>query len=459
MDLQTNIISNKFMYMLKSILAFSVFYLLPFFSSTQIKYSKKLDQYTTAYAAVYDFNGAVLIAKKNEIIFQKAFGYANREWSVKNTTDTRFPIASLTKQFTAAAILQLAEQGKLSVDDRLSKFFPGYPKGDSVTIHMLLNHTSGIKEYSQLPGLFQLNHTNELSKDTIIKLFQKLPFNFSPGTFWGYSNTGYILLGYIIEQITGETYGDYIKKNIFQKAGMNNSGLFHQDAVTSKRAFGYTQTPAGIVTQMVVPFKLGFSDGGLFSTVEDLLNWNRALHSYNIIGKEYLSKMNQPNREEGGAGYGIFIDNMFDRKVRFHTGNIPGYSSVMLNYVEDDVTIIILANKETNLDFFPRGITAVMFDKDVVIPYPHKPFQLASESLQLYAGKFETAFPFEVIEKEGKLFMNIGRDIELVAESKTKFYVAEPDVDIQLEYVFNEKNKIVRLFYIEGGVKTEAKLK
>jgi CubicO group peptidase (beta-lactamase class C family) len=457
--LQNNIISNKLTYMLKFIFAFSVFYLLPFFSSTQIKYSKKLDQYTTAYAAVYDFHGAVLIAKKNEIIFQKAFGYANREWSVKNTTDTRFPIASLTKQFTAAAILQLAEQGKLSVDDRLSKFFPGYPQGDSVTIHMLLNHTSGIKEYSQVPELFQLQHTDKLSKDTIIKLFQKLPFNFSPGTFWGYSNTGYILLGYIIEQVTGETYGDYIQNEIFQKTGMSNSGLYRQDAVTSKRAFGYTQTPTGIITQMVVPFKFGFSDGGLFSTVEDLLVWANALRSCKIIGKEYLSKMNQPNREEGGAGYGIFIDNMFDRKVRFHTGNIPGYSSIMLNYVEEDVTIVILANRETNLDFFPKGIAAIMFDKEVVIPHPHKPIQIPSESLRMYTGKFEAAFPFEVLEKNGKLFMNLGRDIELLAESKTKVYVAEPDVDIQLEYVFNEKNKIVRLFYIEGGVKTEVKLK
>lgn len=444
--------------MMKSIFAICIISL-PFFGLSQQSYSKKLDEYTTAYASAYNFNGAILVVKKNEIIFQKAFGFANREWSVKNTTETRFPIASLTKQFTAAAILQLAEQGKLSVDDRLSKFFPGYPKGDSVTIHMLLNHTSGIKEYSQVPELFQLHHTNKLSKDSIIKLFQKLPFNFTPGTFWGYSNTGYILLGYIVEQITGETYGDYIQNKIFQKAGMNNSGLFRQDAVISQRAYGYTQTQGGIITQMLILFNLGFSDGGLFSTMGDLLRWNIALGANQIIGQEYLAKMNRPNREEGGAGYGIFIDNMFGRKVRFHTGNIPGYSSIMLNYADDDVTIIILANRETNLDFFPKGIAEILFDKDVLIPYQHKPVHLPSESLQQYTGKFEASFPFEVVEKNGKLFLNLGRNIEIVAESKTKFYVTEPDVDIQLEYVFNSKNNIVRLFYIEGGVKIEVKLK
>jgi CubicO group peptidase (beta-lactamase class C family) len=445
--------------MIKPVFSFCLF-LMPLLAAAQSFYSNKLDQYATAYASAYDFHGVVLVAKKNQVIYQKAFGYANREWAVKNAIDTRFPVASLTKQFTAAAILQLEEQGKLSVNDKLRKFFPNYPKGDSITIHMLLNHTSGISEYFLHPEVFKfsIHNTGTILKDTIVSLFQKLPFNFQPGTFWGYSNTGYILLGYIIEQVSGETFVNYIQKHLLQKAGMFHSGFYKQDSVVSRRAYGYTQTPKGIVSQEVISYNLGFSDGGLFSTTTDLLAWTAALRSNKIIGEAALAKMNQPNREEGGAGYGIFVDRFFDRKVRFHTGNIPGYSSIMLNYVEDDLTIIIVSNRETNLDFFPKGIAAIVFDQEVVMPYPHKAIQINPESLRQYTGKFEGSFPFEIVEKEGKLFMNVGKEIELFVESKTKLFVAESDVDIQLEYVFSTKNKIVRVFYIEAGVRTELKL-
>jgi CubicO group peptidase (beta-lactamase class C family) len=353
----------------------------------------------------------------------------------------------------------LEEEGKLSVNDKLSKFFPNYPKGDSVTLHMLLNHTSGIKNFYQNSGLFKNVNIGETSKDSIVNLFKKEPFDFSPGTFWGYSNTGYILLGYVIEQVSGQTYGEYVNKNLFQKAGMFNSGIFAQDAVIKNRAYGYTQTSNSLITQMVINFNIGYSHGGLFSTLKDLLNWTLALNSNKIIGQYALSKMYKPNHQDKGAGYGIFIDEFFDRKVIFHTGNIPGYSSVMLYYPDDEVSIIVLANRETNLDFLPKGIAAIMFDKEVIIPYAHKPIEIKKENLSRYVARFETPFPFEVVEKEGKLMMNFGREVELVPESKTKFFVSEDDSDFQLEYVFNKKNETIQVFFIEGGVKTEAKVK
>lgn len=353
----------------------------------------------------------------------------------------------------------MEEEGKLSVIDKLSKFFPNYPKGDSITLHMLLNHTSGIKEFSQYPGIFKTVNINETSKDSIVNLFMKLPFNFSPGTFWGYSNTGYILLGYIIEQVSGQSYGEYINQNLFQKAGMFNSGIYNQDSVIKYRADGYTQTSKGLIRHTEIPFNLGFSDGGLFSTLNDLFSWTIALNSYKIIGQFSLSRMNKPNQKDRGAGYGIFIDRSFDRKVRFHTGNIPGYSSVMLTYPDDEVTIIILANRETNLDFLPKGIAAIMFGKEVIIPYTHKPSKVKPENLNRYVAKFQIPFPFEVVQKGGKLFMSFGRETELIPESETKFFVSEDEADIQIEYVFNENNEIDRVFLIEGGVKTEAKLK
>ena len=434
--------------------------LLPIIGSAQNDQSAKLDKFVTAYASVYDFHGVVLVAKDGNILYEEAFGYANREWLIKNTLDTRFPIASLTKQFTAAAIMQLVEGGELSVADKLNKFFPDYPKGDSITLHMLLNHTSGIKEYSQHPELFRYNPENiQLSKDSVIELFKGLPFNFSPGTFWGYSNTGYILLGLIIERVSGQTYEDYIYNNIFRKADMFNSGVFKKDTVIKNRAYGYTQTPNRLMAQMVIPYNIGYSDGGLFSTLEDLYKWNNALNSGIIIGKEFLKKMNTPNRGDHGAGYGIFIDRIFGRKVAYHAGNIPGYSSLMMHYPDDNINIIILANRETNLDFLPKGIAAITLDKEVIMPYHHKPITLKNRNLHQYIAQIETPFPFEVLEKDGKLYMNFGREIELVPESNSKFFISEPDVDIQLEYVFNEKNEILQVFLIEGGVRTETNVK
>lgn len=418
----------------------------------------KLDKYLKAYAKTYDLHGTILIAQKNKIVYQKAFGYANREWQIKNTLDTRFPIASLSKQFTAAAILKLSEEGKLSINDKLSKFFPNYPKGDSITIHMLLNHTSGIKEYSQKGDIFKFNNGNsEIPKDSVIRLFKDLPFNFSPGSFWSYSNTGYILLGYIIEQVSGQLYGEYINKTIFEPANMLNSGTFKQNLLIPKKAYGYSQSQDGIITQTVLPFNIGYSDGGLYSTVNDLFKWSSVLNSHKIISKESLNKMMTPNREEGGAGYGLFIDNFFGRKVAFHTGNMPGYSSIMIHYLNEEIIIIILTNRECNLDFLPKGLASIMFGKEVLTPYYHKAISLKKESLKKFTGKFEGSFPFEVIEKEGKLYMSFGNEIELFPESSTKLFISDPDVDIQIEYLFN-KNEILKVYYIEGGVKTETKI-
>ncbi|CAN5316618.1 hypothetical protein BH09BAC6_BH09BAC6_09600 [soil metagenome] len=177
--------------------------------SAQKNYPVLLDKYMQAQVNVNEFSGTVLVADKGKIIYKKAFGYADREWKLPNTIDTKFPICSITKQFTAAAILQLAEQGKLSLNDKLSAYFPGYPKGDSVTLHMLLNQTSGITDYTGLPG-FYAKHTLPLTKDSVIALFKNQPYRFAPGTKWDYSNSNYFLLGYIIEKIAKQPYDVYL---------------------------------------------------------------------------------------------------------------------------------------------------------------------------------------------------------------------------------------------------------
>ena len=187
-----------------------VLLLLPLAITAQKNYSKEIDNYTQAEYKVKEFNGTILVMQKGKAIYKKSFGMADREWNIPNTADAKFRIGSVTKQFTAACILLLAEQGKLSVDDQLSKYIPDYPKGDSITIHMLLNHTSGIKNYTDLPE-FWPKAILPLSTDSMIALFKNKPLDFAPGTKWNYSNSGYFLLGVIVEKVSSKkTNGVYL---------------------------------------------------------------------------------------------------------------------------------------------------------------------------------------------------------------------------------------------------------
>lgn len=438
--------------------------ILPWITFAQKNYPDLLENYLQAHVTVHNFSGAVLVAKKGKVIYQKAFGLANREWNIPNTVNTKFQIGSITKQFTAAAILQLEEQGKLKIEDKLSKYFPGYPKGDSVTLHMLLNHTSGIKEMSAHPHFSEINPNISIAnlKDTLLNLFKNEPYDFSPGTFWRYSNSGYILLGYIIEQVSGQTYRDYLYNNVLLKAGMTNTDMNYQDRIVPSLAEGYIISAGGWKKSAILSVNVAFSAGGLYSTVGDLLKWNDALKAGKIISKESLARMNRPNAGDRGTGYGVFVDTFFERQAIFHSGNIPGYSSFIIRYPAEEITIINLTNRETNLDFMHRGMAGILFDRAILLPYKRKPVTINTSLLQHYIGVFEgpaLPYPLTIVEKDKKLYLRLNRDIELTPESQTRFYINEPDVDIQIEYVLNAGKEVTKVNYFEGGIKSEAKRK
>jgi CubicO group peptidase (beta-lactamase class C family) len=435
---------------------------IPFMVSAQKNYTALLDRYMQAYAKVHDFSGAVLVAKKGKVIYQKAFQFANREWQVPNTVSARFEIGSITKQFTAAAVLQLAEQGKLQVEDKLSKYFPDYPKGDSITLHMLLNHTSGIYNYSDNPAFFDLNPNTPIAalKDTLLNLFKNKSFYFSPGTWWRYSNSNYLLLGYIIEKVSGQTFQDYIFKNLLQKAGMANTGILRHDTIVPRFANGYTRTPAGWTRGGIAPVNAGYSAGGLFSTVGDLLKWGEALRAGKIISAASLEKMNRPNHEDRGYGYGVFVDRFFNHRAIFHGGATLGYNTYMIYYPEDDLRMIFLANKDTRLDFLPKAFAAILFDHKVSLPYKRTPVAIDPTRLKQYVGSFQgqgVPFLINIIEKKHKLYLQLHQDIELYPESETKFYIGDSDVEMQLEYVLDARKEVERIYFIDSGVKTEVK--
>src|SRR5436305_8211543 len=233
--------------------------------------ASKIDQLMSLYNKYGQFNGSALVADNGQVILHKGYGLANMEWNIPNTADTKFRLGSVTKQFTATLILQLVEQGKIKLDGKLIDYLPDYRKdtGVKVTIHNLLSHTSGIPSYTSLPGFFQNVSRNPFAVNDFIKTYASGDLEFEPGTKFVYSNSGYFLLGAIIEKVAGKPYEQVLKENIFDPLGMKDSGYDHWETILSKRAIGYTQTPRGYETAPYLDMSIPYAAGSLYSTVED----------------------------------------------------------------------------------------------------------------------------------------------------------------------------------------------
>lgn len=319
------------------------------------------------------FSGQLLVSIKGEKVISKGFGMANYELNVPNTNKTRFRICSITKQFTAALIMQLTEKGLLSLDDTLDKYINDYPKGDKVTIHHLLTHTSGIPDYEgdeeEYDRVFKkINHTVE----ELINRLKGFSYKFEPGEDYSYSNGGYTLLAYIIEKITNRSYKDNLQENIFNKLSMKDSGVDNNKKIISSKANGYCLNKDGDI------INCDFSDmsrchgaGEIYSTIEDLYLWNDALFNGKVVSNESRAKMisKQAKMDENNYyGYGVIVSdiNMGGRICRlvYHDGSLPGF--ITCNSVwNGDIQIIIL-NNIYNLDYMNEyidKIEEIIFDE------------------------------------------------------------------------------------------------
>lgn len=430
-------------------------FLIPLVTTAQKNYPQLLDQYMQAQADIRGFSGTILVMKQNKVLLEKGYGLADREWNIANTAETKFRIGSVTKQFTAACILQLIEAGKISLDDKLSKFYPDFPKGDSVTIHMLLNHTSGIASYTDGRD-FTAVATQTLSRDSMIGFFKNKPYNFSPGTKWTYNNSGYFLLGCIIEKVSGLTYTNYLQKNIFDKLEMKNSGVDKLDSVLAMRARGYSRAGKKTVNADYISMDWPFSAGVLFSTVSDLYKWDRALYGTKILSKESLQKMFTPGKSN--YGYGVLIDSLEKHPRIWHNGGIPGFSTNFTRFINDDICTVVFSNNESNVDFVAIALANILFDMPVEIPYVHKEVKINPAILDRYVGKYSSGLTIEVIKKDGKLYRHRDGipDIELKPESETKFFYAD-ETDRQLEFEVDATGKVTKIWFYNSGQKGELK--
>jgi CubicO group peptidase (beta-lactamase class C family) len=290
---------------------------------------------------------AVGVFRNGEPVLMKGYGYADLEYDIKLPANASFEIGSVTKQFTAVAILQLADEGKLSLDDDLTKYLAFDLKGKKVTVKQLMNHTSGIKGYTELP-FFEQFSVHKYKRDTLLQMVGKEGFDFEPGDALIYNNTGFFMLGLIIEKASGLSYEEYVKKNLFDKAGMSNSFYCSESKVVKNRAHGYEMGKAGLQRASYLDHTWPYAAGSLCSTLEDLSKWNSALHHGKILSeamyKEFISPTVLNNGSTTHYAKGITVVDRNGRRSIAHGGAINGFFAENTYFPDEDVSVIVLMN-------------------------------------------------------------------------------------------------------------------
>ena len=319
------------------------------FSFTQDR-PQKIDDLLKRYSEYGLFNGSVLVAEEGSLIFKNGYGFANMEWKIPNTSNTKFRIGSISKQFTATIIMQLVEEDKIKLDGKLTDYLPDYRKdtGDKITIHQLLNHTSGILPYTSIPNVWSDSLRNHYDQDYFIKHFHSSDLQFEPGTQYAYNNTGYYLLGIISEEVTGQKFGQLLKERIFTPLGMTDTGSEDDEIVVGNKASGYLKLGRSysLDPYMYLPNALGA--GHMYSTVEDMLKWDQSLYTNKILSDESKEKMFTPYLSNYGYGW-VNVTDTIDgtneiTKITMHSGGINGFNTTFIRLLNKKQLVALFNN-------------------------------------------------------------------------------------------------------------------
>lgn len=438
------------------------------------------DSYMQGQQAFYQFNGNVLVAKNGTIIYKKSFGYADYNSKQRLDDNSIFDIGSITKEFTSVGILLLKDRGKIKLDDTLRKFFPELPY-TNITIAQLLTHTSGVPDgYDVVETHF--DHTKIATNPDLIRLLAKYqpPALFKPGENLMYSGTGFNLLASIIEKVSGQSYNDYLHNNIFKPLGMNSTMVANfprnnQNAPGLAKGFIFNDSTkhyanADNVYPDWTSYLSGINgEGMIISTTADLLKWDRALKNHLLLSEQTQQEMVTVHAEKKTVpavhfGYGIRVETNDLGDCVFHNGWYPGFKTMLIRYADQDLTVIVLSNNQSQSEFIADGLASIALHKKVLMPYVHKETGFDT-SPGKYTGRFMMPltrppymanFPVEIIESNGNLFIH-GPGvpaIQLKRESATKFYYGD-GTDQQIEFEKNGHDKKYRVFYTGYGVKRE----
>lgn len=416
----------------------------------------RMDQIVQSHVSSKEFMGTVLVAR-DHVLFSKGYGFANLEWNIPNSPQTKFRLGSITKQFTATCILLLEERGKLSTSDPIKKYMPDAPAAwDQITFFHLLTHTSGIPSFTGFPNYPSLEPF-AITPEELVGWFRDKPLEFQPGEKWKYSNSGYALLGYLIEKISGEPYAKFVQENIFAPLEMKDSGFDSNAAIIPRRASGYTRKGNTIENAGYINMTIPFSAGSLYSTTEDLLRWEQGLFGGRVLSAASLRKMTTPFKSD--YAFGLQVSERKGRKVIQHGGGIEGFNTSLAYYPDEKLTIVVLGNVNGNApDRIASQLADVIHGEPVRLPSERKEISLPPEVLSRYVGTYEfgNGTKMLVTVEAGQLMTKLGPQpaIPVYPESETLFFPKA--VDAEVEFLRNKEGDVTDLILHQNGFDQKA---
>lgn len=424
---------------------------------------QKIDALLAAYAKVNGFSGTVLLASQGQPLFAKGIGFANIEWQIPNAPKTKFRIGSMTKQFTSMLVMQLREQGKIRLEDSVCVYVTPCPDAwKPVTIHHLLTHTSGIPTYT---GIASWREANMVPKtiDQMLAIFRDLPLEWIPGEKYAYDNSGYFLLGVVIEKASGKKYEQALRDMILTPLGLADTGYDWSRTIIPRRASGYSGRGASIENAAALDMQQPYAAGSMYSTVDDLLTWDQALYTEKLLPPAAKQVMWTPFKQNYAYGWTVSppAPALFGGHPRLaHTGGINGFSSVIVRLTDTNVTLIVLANNDTaNAAAVARDVAAVYYGQPYTTPAERTVARIDPAVLDLYPGKYELAPGFVItVTREGNSLMTQATGqgkFEIFPESETTFFARVTQLTVT--FVKGADGKVTHFRLNQGGQVQTAK--
>lgn len=436
-----------------------------------------IQDFAAAKHKYHNFNGNILVAEKGRIIYQKSFGYADFKNKIPLAKGSVLNIASLSKQFTAAAVMIAVERKLLSLDDSLSKYFPEIPY-EGITLRQMLTHTSGLPEQNELMFKYWKRDAPITNKDMVEYLVKYKPAAaFKPGEGFKYCNTNYTLLAMIVEKVAQQKFEDFVAKNIFEPLQMNQTrfldpqpGNYKTIPNQTENYIADTEGKKYLLPEEIPGYKnavalLGLTGAGnIYSTASDLLKWQESLKTEKVLKKRSIEQMKEAqvkaNVDGSDAyGFGLAIKSIYGDTKNFHYGGTLGYWNSLQHFEKADRTIIVLTNNESEKGL-TNAIAAILFDQKVTLPSKHAEIKLTPAQMNEFVGTYELNgnFAFAVEARDGKLYRvtKNGEPKELKPESKTKLFYAD-GTDRQLELTLDRRQKVKQVYFIADGINLELK--
>ena len=412
----------------------------------------RMDQIVRASADAGDFSGAVLVARDGEILLDRGYGLANREWNAPNDGDTRFRLASVSKQFTAVAVVLLAERGLVDLDAPVKTYLADAPPAwDPVTVRHLLNHTSGVPNFTGFSD-YAASRTRPTTPTELIARFRDRPLDFQPGERWSYSNSGYVLLTAIIEAVGGQPYARFVQENLFQPLGMADSGYDDRAAVLPRRAAGYSRGPGGVVNAEYLDMSIPQGAGGLYSTTRDLLKWEQGLFGGRLLKPESLAELTRPGLNDYALGLRV-VETDGDTVVS-HNGGIEGFNTYLGYETTDKLTVVVLGNLNGPApDKIGADLMTLARGGTVTLPDERQAIAVSPEALEAYVGVYEASPTFAITMSvvDGRLMTQATgqAQFELFAEGPDAFFLKV--VDAQVVFTRDAAGAVDGLVLHQGG--------